>query len=187
MLHRIRPGRSISRDRRDGAILLEAVRAHERLIEIEFYTNQYLEVTHATLCSLNLSESAERALQIAEKLGDRWRRLECMGILGDTYAFWGDYVRSKEKYNEFHSEASRTGNLQFQAWSLVGKAFLELRCGVEAEAQVFLQAATEILGDDPDVSMAIVSEGLTAIIHQRRGDKTEALRAARGRLTSPPI
>ena len=153
-----------------------------------------------SLSGLGEWADAGRAFDLAREtfrsLGDRrWWEQTVMQTGNLSYAH-SRFARGLELYAEGHESALRRGDVQAQAWAVIGQAIGWMRRGDVDAALSALESLAARLGEDfgdvvADRAAEINAYALCALGYARRGDRTRALRAlehaVRVSVESPPF
>ena len=123
-------------------------------------------------------EALEQVIEIADRLGDRRRWDEGLGLQALVGYYQGEFAPTTELWADVYASARRRGDPQPQFWSLCGRAENGLPLGKVDEAMTFLEAGEALLGENLGLEEEIRLYGLLALARLRRGEPSLARRAA---------
>ena len=116
------------------------------------------------------NHAAERAIAIAEQLGDVRRYEEALGFWGWALEFQGEFARSAELFAKLQASAERRKVNQVRSWGLIGQAKDTLRNGQFAEAVSALKEAIPFLSGLRARNYETLAYGMLALAYVRQGE-----------------
>ena len=121
----------------------------------------------------------EQAVEIADRLGDRRRWIECMCLLSTIRHYEGKFAeRVAIGADVLYASARRIGDFQAQAWGLLDQIESLLPLGRREEAWQHFAALRPFLDSNIGRAEEIWAHGLLALAHVRDGEIENARRAA---------
>jgi hypothetical protein len=118
------------------------------------------------------------ALAISERLGDRRRRIEALGLLTMAAHYRGAFATSLERVGVFGEAARAGGDRQAEAHACIYRAQSLLATGRAAEAVKSAEQGAAVATSDLSKSEAIWCHGVLAVASWRQGDRAAALTSA---------
>lgn len=114
----------------------------------------------------------EQAIALADRLGDRRKRLECCAIIGNAALYQGNHAKSAEFFSKARLESQ--GELQYLCWGISGEASPMMRTGRLLEAAEWMEAAIDLFDSNPDRLLGVIFWGQLAQTYIRLGRVEEA-------------
>jgi len=130
-------------------------------------------------------EAFEEAWRLFEQLGDRRRAAECAGLIALTHHYQGHFIRAHQGVSELYPIARRVGDVQTQAWALVGQVASALSFSASSQVETslkLLKTAQDILADSLDRTNKIRLGGVLARVYLREPDHDIAAQTAEATL-----
>lgn len=114
----------------------------------------------------------ERAMTIAEAIGDLQSREESLDFLASLLYYRGEFARSRELFAQVQRSALRTNSLLHQSWGLLGQGQNTLRIGALLDASGLLKNAINVMEDNRvnDVVTLIQAYGLLGVVELYQGN-----------------
>ena len=125
-------------------------------------------------------EQAGRVLAIADHLGDKRRWQDVTSHITSMHYFQGEFTSSAEQAVELHKTASHRQDSRFMALALQDQAHHALYTGRLEDAAKYLSTIQALIGEGREVSVISLKMellGMTALVHLRREQYDEALKA----------
>jgi tetratricopeptide (TPR) repeat protein len=123
--------------------------------------------------------SFERAVAMAEHLGNQRAREEGLAILAWAVYYRSQFVRSKELFAQAYDAAHRSNNTLYMARGLSGQATNALQLGQLEEAVTLAQASLDLFSGDIDPLEEIRVYGIFAVVSLYQGDLQSAFQSAK--------
>ena len=127
------------------------------------------------------TEGFERAIEIADRLGDRRLWSEGTALLGLVRYHQGQFALSRDMLASVNEEGLRSGDEQQRAWGLFWQSQGVLRLGDFSEAVRLLDDALAAMPEG-ETGGELTVHGMLSMAHWRRGD-TAATRSSVERAT----
>lgn len=133
--------------------------------------------------------AAVYGMLLADQIGDRRRRAECVALMGLIQAQMGEYAAAVQTTADLYTLGLQNGDVQVQTWGLVAQAENLLHLGDEPQATALLGRAEALLTENFGHAQAeeLWVYGLMAWAALQRGDHRQArvLATAAVRLGGP--
>lgn len=143
---------------------LEAATIYQRVVPIYLYEGQWEKAINRI----------GTATQIYQELGQDDHLLPLMQVLPWIHHFQGDFRKALNQFGDNYAVAKNLNDADMILSSLTGQALANLRLGEEL-AQSFIDEASKLIDDEPDIDSNSLFEGVAAINDIQNGAFTQAL------------
>jgi adenylate cyclase len=172
----------VARDPQTESYALAAVAASEETGNLDEIAQSlyYLGYLHARFqASDRALDELESALTMAERIGDPYLQLDCMGMLADAYRMRGKVEDVRRLVARCLSLARRLGGIEWEGSTLAHLAWLAWRDGNPVEAQRYVAETRAAWRGVIDVGLRGLALWLEVPMALDRGDLAAAINAAR--------
>ena len=122
--------------------------------------------------------SFRQAIEISDRLGDRFQWGQAIGILEKNIYFQGEFAHALKMSDDLYEAVRHGDNLLIQGWGLYSQGENKLRLGKIDEAISFIEAALAIYTQSPDRQIEPLIYGLLAVARLHKGEHGLARSAA---------
>jgi len=123
-------------------------------------------------------DALRQAVEISEHLGDRRRWEQSFNTLATVTYLQGEFTHSAKLFGELYASAQRRGDVQYQAYGLLGQARCRLPLGQLEKAAADMDAVEALLARKLGRVEEILAYGVKALVCLRQGEQALAQQAA---------